>query len=212
MNSNVQKDTSRGLLAVALAVAATSLSGCSIPDSAGILIPKPAEFFPALVAFIIIWFVFAKLVWPQILGKLDERQKKIQDDLDAAESARQKSLEIQKGYEQQIAEVTAEAEDIVSKAKQEAEKERAQILDQAQREAADTIARGRAAIDSERHKAMVELSSGVVDLSVQIASKLIKDEQTLQIVDKISDSEFSESQQRELAEKYLMEMEKTDER
>jgi F-type H+-transporting ATPase subunit b len=198
MKNNTQRGTRRWLAAGGLAVVATSLSGCSVPDSAGILIPKPAEFFPALIAFLIIWAIFAKFVWPQILSRLDERQKKIQDDLDAAQSARQKSVEAQKNYEQQIAEANTEAEEIVSQAKKEAEEERSQILAKAQREAAATIAKGRGAVESERRKAMIELSGSVVDLSVQIASKIIG-------------NELTEEQQRKLAEKYLSEVGKSDE-
>ena len=52
-------------------------------------------------------------------------------------------------------------------------------------------------MDSERHKAMIELSSSVVDLSVEIASKIIG-------------NDLSVEEQRRLAEKYLAEVGKSD--
>ncbi|HJB55141.1 MAG TPA: ATP synthase F0 subunit B, partial [Candidatus Olsenella avistercoris] len=75
--------------------------------------------------------------------------------------------------------------------------ERARILAKAQHEAADVIAKAHGALESERHKAMIELSSSVVDLSVEIATKIIGDS-------------LSEEDQRRLAEKYLAEVGSSD--
>ena len=69
------------------------------------------------------------------------------------------------------------------------------MLAKAQREAADIIAKAHGAVD----KAMIELSSSVVDLSVEIASKIIG-------------NDLSEEEQRRLAEKYLAEVGAPDER
>ena len=53
-------------------------------------------------------------------------------------------------------------------------------------------------MDSERRKATIELSNSVVDLSVEIASKIIG-------------NDLTEDQQRRLAEKYLAEVSAPDE-
>ena len=164
---------------------------------ADILIPKVAEFVPALIAFLIIWAVLAKLVWPQVLQMMEKRQEKIQSDLDAAERSKVEAAEEARAYESKILEAQREAESIVAKAKKEAEEERVRILAKAQREAADVIAKAHGAVDSERHKAMIELSGSVVDLSVEIATKIIGES-------------LSEADQRKLAEKYLAEVGKSD--
>ena len=165
---------------------------------ADILIPKPAEFVPALIAFLIIWSVLSKLVWPQVLGMMEKRQQKIQDDLDAAERSKLEAAEQAKSYEAKILDAHHEADAIVAKAKKEAEEVRSAVLAKAQREAADIIAKAHGAVDSERHKAMIELSSSVVDLSVEITSKIIG-------------NDLSEDEQRKLAEKYLAEVGTPDE-
>ena len=165
----------------AVALAEESAVG---PD---ILIPKMAEFIPALIAFIIIWVILAKLVWPSVLEMMEKRQQKIQDDLDAAERSKIQAAEEAKSYEAKILDAHHEADAIVAKAKKEAEEVRSAVLAKAQREAADIIAKAHGAVDSERHKAMIELSSSVVDLSVEIVEE-----------------------QRRLAEKYLAEVGKSD--
>lgn len=176
----------------AVALAEESAVG---PD---ILIPKMAEFVPALIAFLVILAVMAKLVWPPVLEMMEKRQQKIQDDLDAAERSKVEAAEEAKSYEAKILEAHHEADAIVAKAKKEAEEVRSAVLAKAQREAADIIAKAHGAVDSERHKAMIELSSSVVDLSVEIASKIIG-------------NDLSVEEQRRLAEKYLAEVSTPDE-
>ncbi len=191
-----------GALAVATAGAATlmtpTLALAESPSGADLLLPKPAEFVPALIAFLVIWVVLAKLAWPSILSMMERRQQKIQDDLDAAARSRAEAAESAKSYEARILDANREADGIIARAKREAEEERAQILARAQRDATDIITKAHGAVDSERRKAMIELSSSVVDLSVEIASKIIG-------------NDLSEDEQRKLAEKYLAEVSAPDE-
>lgn len=196
MKNTANKATLRATAAgLALALAATPTVALAEESAVGadILIPKPAEFIPALIAFLIIWAVLAKLVWPQVLTMMEKRQAKIQSDLDAAERSKVEAADQARAYDAKIVEAHQEAEAIVAKAKKEAEEERSRILAKAQREAADVIAKAHGAVDSERHKAMIELSGSVVDLSVEIASKIIG-------------NDLSEEEQRRLAEKYLAEV------
>ena len=198
------KITARRLLAstgaAALFALATPAAALAEESAVGadILIPKPAEFIPALIAFIVIWVILAKLVWPQVLAMMEKRQEKIQSDLDAAERSKVQAAEEAKSYEAKILDAHHEADQIVAKAKKEAEEVRSAVLAKAQREAADIISKAHGAVDSERHKAMIELSSSVVDLSVEIASKIIG-------------NDLSVEEQRRLAEKYLAEVSTPDE-
>ena len=163
------------------------------PSGADLLLPKPAEFIPALIAFLVIWVVLAKLAWPSILGMMEKRQQKIQEDLDAAAQSKKDAEQARREYEAQIADAHHRADEIISQAKREAEEQRSAILAKAQKDAAATVAKAHDAVDSERRKAMIELSGSVVDLSVEIASKIIG-------------NDLAESDQRRLAERYLAEV------
>ena len=200
MNNTARK---LAALAGATGVAVWSAPVVSLAEESAvgpdILIPKVAEFVPALIAFLVILAVLSKLVWPSVLEMMEKRQAKIQSDLDEAERSKREAAEEAKSYEGKILEAHHEADAIIAKAKKEAEEVRSQVLAKAQREAADIIAKAHGAVDSERHKAMIELSSSVVDLSVEIASKIIG-------------NDLSEDEQRRLAEKYLAEVSTPDER
>ena len=200
MNNTARK---LAALAGATGVAVWSAPVVSLAEESAvgpdILIPKVAEFVPALIAFLVILAVLSKLVWPSVLEMMEKRQAKIQSDLDEAERSKREAAEEAKSYEGKILEAHHEADAIIAKAKKEAEEVRSQVLAKAQREAADIIAKAHGAVDSGRHKAMIELSSSVVDLSVEIASKIIG-------------NDLSEDEQRRLAEKYLAEVGAPDER
>ena len=168
------------------------------PSGPDLLLPKPAEFIPALIAFLVIWLIMAKLAWPSILGMMEKRQQKIQDDLDSAEKSKAKAAAEAQSYEDKLVDANRKAEEIISEAKKEAEEERSQILAKAQHEVSAIVVKAHGAVESERKKAMIELSSSVVDLSVEIASKIIG-------------NDLSEDEQRKLAEKYLAEVSAPDE-
>lgn len=160
---------------------------------ADILIPKPAEFIPALIAFLIIWVIMAKMAWPMIISTLDARQEKIQGDFDAADKARTEAEEARAACKAKLEEAERQADAIVAEAKHDAEVLHADMVAKAQEESAAIIAKARDVIDAEREKAMAELSSSVVDLSVEIAGKVIGDSLDVE-------------QQRALAIKYLAEV------
>ena len=194
MNTNKQGLAGRVRVAGGLALAAT-LATPSAAYAAGpdILIPKPAEFIPALIAFLAIWVILAKMAWPMIIKTLDEREEKIAGDIKAAEDARAEAEEKVRTGDERIGAAEREAADISAAAKREGEEERSKIIAEAQASAVSIIAKAHDAVDAERKKAMVELSGQVVDLSVEIASKIIGDA-------------LDDEEQHRLAEKYLMEV------
>lgn len=199
MNTNklgfAKPTATAGVLSIALQFAAPATAYAAGAD---ILIPKPAEFIPALIAFLIIWFIMAKMAWPMIIKILDERQEKIKSDLDEAAKLRWDADDAKAAYYGLLEEADLRADEVLAEAKRDAEVLRADMLAQAQRESQAIIAKAHDVIDAEREKAMAELSSSVVDLSVEIASKVIGDA-------------LDEEQQRALAIKYLAEVGSLDE-
>lgn len=194
MNTNRLSRACGTLGASGLALAASAaLPTTAYAAGADILLPKPAEFIPALIAFLAIWLILAKLAWPMIIKTLDAREQKIASDIQGAEDARQQAEDYARTCESELDAAKREAADIIAAAKRDAEEERSRIIAEAQNSAVGIIAKAHDTIDAERKKAMIELSGQVVDLSVEIASKIIGDA-------------LDEKEQLRLAEKYLMEV------
>ena len=178
-----------------LLMAGTPVAALAEEENTGIklLMPNMDEFIPACVAFIIIFVILSKFAWPTIFKMMEDRENKIQGDLDAAEEAKNQAQSDAKAYEERLAAAERDAAEIVAAARREAEEERSRILAKAQKDAAATIAKARDAVESERKKALVQLSGSVVDLSVEIASKIVGENLT-------------DEQHRKLAERYLAEV------
>ena len=119
--------TAAGAVAFALTVPTPAFATSAFD----ILIPKPAEFIPALIAFVVIWAVLAKLVWPSVIKTLDARQKAIQDNLDASEQAKVDAAKALKKAEATIDDAQAQADEIVAEAKKNAEASKDAIIKQA---------------------------------------------------------------------------------
>ena len=160
---------------------------------ASILIPNMAEFIPALIAFLIIFFALAKLAWPKVLGMMDERSQRIEDSLKAAEDANAAANEKRREAEQIVADARRQASDIVLEARRDAEAERARIIGQAHDEASAVVARAHENIEEERRAVYASSSATIANLAVSVASKIIGES-------------LDENEQRNLIEKYMDEV------
>ena len=162
-------------------------------NKAEILIPKMAEFIPALIAFLIIWVVLAKFAWPQILSMMDERGKRIQESLDEAETTKTKAIASRKEYDELVTDARRKSADIVLEARKDAEAERARIIEAAHKEAEDIIAKAHANAEDERSAIYAAAATSIADLSVSVASKIVGE--TLD----------QDGEQRRLIERYIEE-------
>ena len=162
-------------------------------NKAEILIPKMAEFIPALIAFLIIWVVLAKFAWPQILSMMDERGKRIQESLDEAETTKKKAIASRKEYDELVTDARRKSADIVLEARKDAESERARIIEAAHKEAEDIIAKAHTTVEDERKSIYAGAASSIADLSVAVATKIVGE--ALQ----------DEAEQKKLIERYIQE-------
>jgi len=127
-----------------------------------------------LVVFLLLLGALAKWAWPAILKAVEEREKKIQAQLDQAEKANRDAQRLLADYQQQLARAQGEAQDVLAAGRQAAEKAREEILDRARAEHEELIARARREIVAEREKALAELRGEAVELSLAAASKVLE--------------------------------------
>ncbi|MDR1412895.1 MAG: F0F1 ATP synthase subunit B [Actinomycetes bacterium] len=138
------------------------------------IIPTMTEFIPMLIAFAVVAFVLMKVVWPRILGVLDERAEKIEGSLKKAEEAKIEAENILVEYEAKLADVRKEDARIVEAGRKAGEVARKEIIDQANVEAAGIIEHAKGSIEASKKAAEDELQSRTAELAVAIASRLIQ--------------------------------------
>ena len=138
-----------------------------------LLIPKPGEFIPMLIGFILLWIILAKVAWPAFIGMIDKRAAKIKDSLEQAEAAKLESERLLEEHRAELAQAKKEAAEIIASAKQSAEHVKAEITASAQTEAENIIAKARLAIESEKKAAIAELQASAADMTILVAKKVV---------------------------------------
>ena len=127
-----------------------------------------------MVVFVLLVVILAKTAWPAILKAVEEREKKIQAQLDQAEKANQDAQRVLADYQQKLAAARSEAQELLAAGRQAAEKVREEIAARARAEHEELIGRARREIAAEREKALAELRGEAVELSLAAASKVLE--------------------------------------
>ncbi len=184
-----------GASASVLLVPALAFAEEAESSGADILIPKMAEFVPALIIFLIIWFLLAKFVWPKVTATLDAREKRIEDSIEEADQTKAEAVEIRTEADAIVAEARRKASEIVLEARSDGEKERSRIVAAAHTEAEGIIAKAHDRADDEMKRAYANATDTIAKTAVAVASKIVGE--TLS---------NDEPKQRELIKKYLTEV------
>lgn len=126
------------------------------------------------VVFALLFFVLNKFAWPQISAALEEREKRIEGNLAAAQGKHEEAKLLLAQHEAKLATAADEVRALLEEARRDAEHTKAQILVEA-KQAADAE-RDRAVRDVQRaaDNAMKSLAETSADLAVDLASQVVR--------------------------------------
>jgi F-type H+-transporting ATPase subunit b len=130
--------------------------------------------FWTVLIFVILMALLWRFAWPSILKSVEERERRIQKQLEDAEKANALAQQLLEEHKKTIAGARTEAQDMIAKAKAVAQKERELLLAKAREEYEALLARARKDIDAEKEKAIVALRREAVELSIAAAAKVIE--------------------------------------
>lgn len=136
--------------------------------------PDPGLFFWTIAVFLVLLYLLRRFAWGPLLAALDERQAGIRKSLDDADRARKELEQVQQDAEAIVGKARAEADGIVSDARADGAKLRDDLRRQAQQEAQSIVQNAERQIQQERDRALQQIRQEAVDLSLMIASKLIR--------------------------------------
>ncbi len=136
--------------------------------------PDPGLFIWTILTFLVLLYLLRKFAWKPLLSALDDRQEVIRKSLEDAEKAKGELERVALESKQIIAQAKAEAQSIVKRSRSEAEILRAELKQNARTEADSILRESERQIHLETAKALSKLRHDVIELSLLIASKLIK--------------------------------------
>ncbi|GAB3259851.1 F0F1 ATP synthase subunit B [Larkinella harenae] len=154
-----------------------------------LLIPDVGLLFWMVVVFGLLYFILSKFAWKPITESLKEREDDIQKALDMAEKTRIEMAKLQADNQKLLAEARAERDAILRNAKDTADRVVAEARDKATEEGKRIIEKAREELQSERQAMVAEVKREVIDLSLNIAEKVLRKE----LSDKTSQEELVKS-------------------
>ncbi|NOZ73926.1 MAG: F0F1 ATP synthase subunit B [FCB group bacterium] len=136
--------------------------------------PDPGLFIWTIITFLVLLYVLAKFAWKPLLAMLDKREALIRESLANAEKARTDLERIQEESEAMLAKAREDAQDIVRKGKETADRIKSDLLASAEDKARQIRQDAEVQIEAAKDQALADIKAEVVNLSVQIAGKLIR--------------------------------------
>jgi F-type H+-transporting ATPase subunit b len=137
------------------------------------LLPHPAELIVGLIAFAILYWIYATKVVPKMEAMYEERAAAIEGGMQQAEQAQAEARAALEKYNAQLAGARTEANEIRESAREQGASIIAEMRGQAQAEAARITESAKRQVDAERQQAVVQLRQEVGTLSTDLASKIV---------------------------------------
>lgn len=134
----------------------------------------PGLIFWTWITFFVVLAILAWKAWGPMINALERREASIHGALEAAEKARQRSEELTAKVEEEIRLSRHEAQQIIIEARAAAEEVRGELEEVAKKKADELVAKARDQIGAERERALHEIRTTVVDLSLSLAGKVIE--------------------------------------
>jgi len=147
------------------------------------------------ISFIIFLFLVRGAFNTIILPPMRERRERIRAEFERIEQEKAEVAKIRLEYEAHLKKLEAESRQRIQEAVSEGQRVAGEIREAARKEAQEMITRARQEIGIERDKAQATLKNEVVDLAVEIAGKLIREELTVEKHRKLVDGFLAEVEQ-----------------
>lgn len=142
--------------------------------AAGFTDVNPGLTFWTIITFVVVFLVLRLKAWGPILQMVQDREKAIQDAIEAAKRERQEAEKILGEQKQAIAEARREASDLVKKNQAEVERTREELLARSRKDAEELLVAARRQLEEEKFKAIAEVRGYAVELALQAAQRLVE--------------------------------------
>jgi F-type H+-transporting ATPase subunit b len=139
-------------------------------DALGINLGSLIAFF---INFGLLLFLLKRFLYGPVIRTLDERRRRIQDALGAADAAAESARESESRVQEQIRQAQIQAQEIVANAQQIAQRIQDDAARQGQERQQQLVAQAQATIRQETDAARADLRREFADLTILAAEKVI---------------------------------------
>lgn len=141
-----------------------------------LITPSFGLLFWMLIGFGILFFILAKFAWPVIVKAINDREKKIAEQLSAADKAREEMKNLKSEHEALLVKAKEERDAILAEARKMSEKMYDEAKVKADDEARRIIEDAKQSIHFEKMKAITDIKNEIAQMSIEIAEKVLTEE------------------------------------
>ncbi len=134
-----------------------------------------AQVLTSVLAFAIFYVVAKRLFWTSILTAIEERQRRIRNELERIDELKAKVQKLEQEYQSHLAQIEREANQRKQQEIAEGKRIAEEIKEQARREAKAEIARMHQILELEVDRVRAELKAEVVRLTLEAAERIIEE-------------------------------------
>ena len=126
-----------------------------------------------VVNILVLFLLLRKFLYKPVMNIIAQRQKQVDDTLNAAETSRQEAVAALNDAQAKLRNVDAEAAARRAAYEQQAEKDKQQLLADAQKQADAILAEGKAAAEAERQHKLRQADAQTTALARAMCEKLL---------------------------------------
>jgi len=130
--------------------------------------------FIQVVGFILLYLLLKKFLFGRIVEMIQRRGDEIKSAYEENQKTRDDIAGLKTAYERKLLDARQEAERLIQEATDRAEKTGQELLDKTRREVAEIRQKGLDDVRQEKKRIVSELRNDVINLSVQIATRIIE--------------------------------------
>ena len=158
--------------------------------------PDPGLYIWTIVTFLVLLGLLARFAWRPLLDALEKRQEVIRKSLDDARQARQELEQVKTDAAKLLSDARAEAGEIVSRTRSDAARFADEMKQKARTDADALVKHAERQIEMQTARAMESIRRESVDLSVAIASKILRRSISKEDNERLIDDTLKEMQSR----------------
>jgi F-type H+-transporting ATPase subunit b len=136
--------------------------------------PDPGLYIWTIVTFLVLLALLARFAWRPLLDALEQRQEVIRKSLDEARQAKEELQRLHAESAKILAEARSEAAGIMSSTRADAARFADEMKQKARADADALVKHAQREIDSQTARAVQSIRREAIDLSVAVASKILR--------------------------------------
>lgn len=127
-----------------------------------------------ILNIVVLYIILRKLLFKPVTKHMDNRSKKIQEALDAAEESKEMVRQMKIEYDEKIKAAKDEGQKVMEMYRNMAEKEYNSIVEEAKKEAEQMIANAKAELQVEKEQVITSIKGEISDLVLATSKKVLK--------------------------------------